>query len=323
MFATPILLITFNRPEHTRRVLEAILKVNPKVLYVFQDGARTGCESDSVRCAQVRHMIDEMTCNAETEIHTYYAENNMGCGPGPAVAISWFFSIVNEGIIIEDDAVPHPDFFFFAQEMLERYRDDSSVRAIGSMNVDTRKWGNGSYYFTMMNRTLCAWATWKRAWLDFDLEMKDVKRRHLKRAMRRYGCSLLERSFWCDRLDDVHKNLCEGKSWDQQFIMSIWLHGGKGIIPNVNLSSNIGTADSDATHRMKDGNIIDNVPCQPILPLVHPESCEISGQADRIFHLRYTEPQRADWSMPLVWYYLINHRIKRLLGHEGPWIKKK
>ena len=168
MFATPILLITFNRPEHTRRVLEAILKVNPKVLYVFQDGARTGCESDSVRCAQVRHMIDEMTCNAETEIHTYYAENNMGCGPGPAAAISWFFSIVNEGIIIEDDAVPHPDFFFFAQEMLERYGDDSSVRAIGSMNVDTQKWGDGSYYFSMMNRNLCAWATWRRAWKDFD-----------------------------------------------------------------------------------------------------------------------------------------------------------
>ena len=41
-----------------------------------------------------------------------------------------------------------------------------------------------------------------------------------------------------------------------QFFMSIWLNHGKGIIPNVNLSSNIGTVD-DATHRMSPGNIID------------------------------------------------------------------
>jgi hypothetical protein len=157
-------------------------------------------------------MIDEMTCNAETEIHTYYAENNMGCGPGPAAAISWFFSIVKEGIIIEDDAVPHPDFFFFAQEMLERYRDDSSVRAIGSMNVDTQKWGDGSYYFSMMNRNLCAWATWRRAWKDFDLELKAVSRRRLAKSLRHYGCGALERSYWCDRLDEVHRDVCGGKS---------------------------------------------------------------------------------------------------------------
>ena len=42
----PVLLITFNRPEHTRRVLEAILAAQPHDLYVFQDGAREGNVDD-------------------------------------------------------------------------------------------------------------------------------------------------------------------------------------------------------------------------------------------------------------------------------------
>ena len=50
---TPILLITFNRPGHTRRVLEAIMAVQPQDLYVFQDGARDGNESDIWQCANL------------------------------------------------------------------------------------------------------------------------------------------------------------------------------------------------------------------------------------------------------------------------------
>ena len=63
---TPILFITFNRPEHTRKVLEAISHYKPSDLYVFQDGARQGCDSDIVNCRQVREIIDssiDWPCN--------------------------------------------------------------------------------------------------------------------------------------------------------------------------------------------------------------------------------------------------------------------
>ena len=45
-FETPVLLITFNRPTHTRRVWNEIKKQHPKYVYVFQDGARFGNEID-------------------------------------------------------------------------------------------------------------------------------------------------------------------------------------------------------------------------------------------------------------------------------------
>ena len=321
MMDSPVLLITFNRPEHTRKVLESILSVSPHDLYVFQDGERPGNERDVLKCAEVREVIRELTGDCNTILHTYFADTNLGCGPGPAAAISWFFQQEDQCIIIEDDAVPHPDFFSYSEELLKRYQNDDRVRAIGSMNVDLHPWGEGSYYFSRMNRNLCAWATWKRAWADFDIRMTGVSRHDLSKALRWYRCGIMEREYWCDRLDEVHRNGCDGKSWDMQFLMSIWLHQGKGVIPNVNLSSNIGTVH-DATHAMDAGNIIDNIPTSSILPLKHPASGDIQYEADKQFHSRYFEPFRKHWKWYRIAYYLINKRIKRIVGHEGPWIRR-
>ena len=322
MFPTPILLITFNRPDHVRQVLGEIVKASPTELYVFQDGPRSDRPADEEQCREVRKVIEELTSGvAGLSLFTYYSDRNLGCGPGPAAALTWFFDHVESGIVFEDDAVPNPDFFPYAKQLLERYKDNPQVCAIGSMNVDTQRWGDGSYYFSMMNRNLCAWATWRRAWQRFDIRLLNTSRRALSRALRRYKCGVLEREYWCDRLDEVHKNGCDGKSWDMQFFMSIWLNGGKGIIPNVNLSSNIGTV-GEATHAMSAGNLIDNVPTHPILPLVHPSDETVQTEADRQFHFRYFEPGKRGWSVAKKLYHLVNKRIKHLVGHQGPWIKR-
>lgn len=318
---TPVLIITFNRPDFTRKVLEAVRGYQPDQLFVFQDGAREGNASDVERCAQVRELFDELVdwpCTFEK----YYSDKNLGCGPGPASALSWYFNQVESGIVLEDDAVPHHDFFEYATILLEKYRNNHDVRAIGSMNVDTQKWGDGSYYFSMMNRNLCAWASWRRAWTDFDIRLMSTSKCKLSRALKKYGCGALERAYWCDRLEEVHKDGIGGSSWDMQFFMSIWLNHGKGIIPNVNLSSNVGTT-CDATHQLSKGNIIDNVPTEAILPLKFPSTEEIQGGADRSFHFRYFESSRGNWSKKRVAYYLVNKRLKRLLGHDGPWKKRK
>ena len=322
-FSSPILLIAFNRPQHTRRVLEVIMAAHPKDLYVFQDGARMGNVNDKKKCVEVRQVVEDLTKETGVCLHTMYSEKNLGCGPGPMTALNWFFSENEMGIILEDDAVPHPDFFPYCEELLLRYKDNDSVRAICSMKIaQEKKYGDGSYYFSMMNRNLCAWATWRRAWKSFDISMRNVSRRDLRKALRKYGCGLVECEYWVDRLDEVHENLCGGKSWDMQFAMSIWMNHGRGIIPNVNLTSNIGTV-GEATHVMHAGNIIDNVPSCPILPLRHPSSMEIQYEADNQFHYRYFEPSKKSWGFFKIAYYVFNKRIKRLVGHKGPWIKKR
>lgn len=322
-FHTPILLVTFNRPEYTKRVLEVVMSAQPQDLYVFQDGAREGNDKDAVRCGEVREVIEALTSGRGSAIHTFYSGRNLGCGPGPAAALDWFFENEEMGIILEDDAVPHPDFFPYCEELLMRYKDDTSVAAIGSMKLEQeKKYGDGSYYFSMMNRNLCAWATWKRSWQRFDIGLEHTSCNDLNQALRKYGCGPLERNYWCERLDEVHENLCGGKSWDMQFFMSIWMNHGKGIIPNVNLSSNIGTV-GEATHALGKGNIIENIPVKPILPLVHPGSTDIQHEADRLFHFAYFEPEKKHWGSCRTGYYLFNKTLKRLVGHKGPWIRQK
>jgi hypothetical protein len=318
---TPVLLITFNRPNHTRQVLEALKQCRPERLFVFQDGARKGNSTDMERCKEVRQSIEEMV-DWQCDLRKYYSKENMGCGPGPASAISWFFENVDEGIILEDDAVPHQDFFGFASELLERYRGDDSVMAIGSMQIEGKKYGDGSYYFSKMNHTLCAWATWRRAWKYFDIKLADFSRHDLSKCLKRYGAGLREREYWCARLDEIHKDGLQGSSWDQQFWMSIWRRGAKGILPNVNLSTNIGFC-KEATHTSSANSPMAARRTYPILPLNHPVDCSIQRQADDDFQRTYFDPHnygRVGWrNLP----YRLNRRLKRLLRHEGSWFKRK
>ena len=317
MLHTPILLLTFNRPDHTRQVLTEILKQEPHALYVFQDGARPGNENDKIKCQEVRDVINELTApyaveHKEFSLHTLYQKQNLGCGPGPAAGISWFFEQEEMGLIFEDDAVPHPDFFEYAATLLERYKDDESVRAIGSMKLYDKTFGDGSYYFSMMNRTLCAWASWRRAWKYFDYRMMSYTREDLNKSMKLYGATLREREYWMNRLDEIHRDCLGGSSWDQQFWMTIWLTGGKGICPNSNLSTNIGF-DAEGTHTRNADSIGACRPLEPILPLCEPKETKIQRKADLLFHKTYFEPWQYGWSGIKRLPNRIMKRIERLL----------
>ena len=323
MLNTPVLLICFNRADHASQVLAKIVEAKPKDLYVFRDHWREDRPGEQEKCEEVRALIEEIgLMNKDITLHTLYPDHNLGCGPGPMTALNWFFAENEMGIILEDDAVPHPDFFGYCEELLEKYKDDESVRAIGSMHLDDRTYGDGSYYFSMMNRTFCAWATWARAWKDFDLYHRNVTRKQFDRVLKDYGCALRMREYWCDRLAEVQKDAYHNSSWDQQFWMSIWLHHGKGIMPNVNLSTNIGF-DATATHGSDPNSAGANRETFPILPLKHPTDTCIHHDADQRFQEIYFEPWQYGWSGLKRLYVRLNKRLKRLVGHDGSWVKKK
>jgi len=319
-FNTPVLLITFNRPDHTRRVFDEIIKQRPKFLYLFQDGAREGNENDIVKCRNVRTLFDE-SIDWNCELHTFYSDINLGCGKGPVKGITWFFEQVQQGVILEDDAVPAPDFFSYAEELLNIYKENHHIKAIGSMHIDDKKQGDFSYYFSMMNRNLCAWATWKRAWSDFDYFMDTISVSQLKYALKDYKVTNKEQNYWCDRLDEIHKNRLNESSWDMQFLMSIWLSHGMGICPNVNLSTNIGF-DREGTHTKSSDSKAANVSIDKILPLKHPVEIRINRRADLNYHKQYFQPMEYGFSGLKHLPFRLNSQLKIFLNHKGPWLKK-
>ena len=116
-FPVPILLIAFNRPAHTSRVLDSLRSIQPTQVFVAADGPRQGNENDVISCADVKRIIVEQI-DWPCQVRTRFNSVNMGCRKGVEQAIDWFFDEVEEGIILEDDVVPTRDFFFIAKNCL-------------------------------------------------------------------------------------------------------------------------------------------------------------------------------------------------------------
>ena len=250
MLKTPILLVTFNRPDHVRRVLPEILKQEPHSLYVCQDGARDGNESDRIKCQEVRDVVKELTEPYAIEhkafaLHTLYHEHNLGCGRGPYEAMSWFFRKVEKGIILEDDIFPHPLFWPYMEDLLERYKDDERIGMVTAHNLYRKYSRHHSYYFTHDMAGTLGWGTWRRVWekFDFDIQFdhdaydKVLKKRHIPYLCRQRTCAYYAKWLSGDRHD----------CWDYQFDYFLLLNNYLNIRANSCLTSHEGDGE-DATH---------------------------------------------------------------------------
>ena len=243
MLETPILLIIFNRPETTKQVFEAIRKQQPKYLYVAADGPRPDRPDDVEKCEAVRNIIK---VDWECELHTLFRTENRGCGFGPAEAITWFFENVEQGIILEDDVVPHSSFFDYCQQLLNLYKDDERVAMISGINlISPWKFDEASYIFSYMGG-IPGWATWKRAWTKFDYFIKEWKTKDSKQRIKRLLSNNIAYKHFAKHFD-YFSSINRNDVWDFQWAFTRWNIQGCAIVPGINLIENIGFGP-DATH---------------------------------------------------------------------------
>ncbi len=283
-------MITFNRPDHVRRVLTEIRKQKPTELYVCQDGAREGNENDKIKCQEVRDVIKELvdwSCN----LHTLYQEKNLGCGLGPAAGISWFFEHVELGIVMEDDCLPHPDFFNYCEELLEHYKNDKKVLFINSTLYDNRWQCEASYGFSHYMVT-GAWAAKRETWHGFDLDLNTLNAWSFRKQVLRITHNRAEANWWYFKVKEIQKDTDKKSYWDYQMQIHLFRSNALTIHPRVNLISNIGF-DAEGTHTLKDDGRGDK-PVYPILPLQHPDSFDVDTKMDAIC---FAKRQSRGWIM--------------------------
>ncbi len=240
-FATPVVLIIFNRPDLTEIVFEAIRQAQPHKLLVIADGARFPEEEE--KCLKTREVIKGV--DWDCEVLTNFSNTNLGCKYRVSSGLDWVFSQVEEAIILEDDCLPTQSFFYFCQTLLELYRDDERVMHISGNNF---QFGQSrtpySYYFSKYNH-IWGWASWRRAWQHYDVEMKTWKELKASEIINFIYNNPYEQRYWFNIFNQVHAGLID--TWDYQWTYTCWSQGGLSITPNVNLISNIGFR-SDATH---------------------------------------------------------------------------
>lgn len=268
MITTPVLFIIFNRPDTTELVFSAIRQAKPALLFVAADAPRIGNKLDEEKCIKARAIIDQV--DWPCTVHTLYRDNNLGCGLAVSEAINWFFSHCDEGIILEDDCLPNPDFFNFASEMLHIFRNNQQVISINGSNLGYQFSSNGKYFFSrFMN--MWGWATWKDRAEKIDYEMRtwsSIRRPKwwLYRKLRQhyFDLDLNWYELWRSKFNKVASD--RNFTWDWQWIFHQIAHNQLSIVPSVNLVSNIGF-NTEATHTLASDNPAANIPSQA---LTHP-----------------------------------------------------
>lgn len=280
---TPVALIVFSRASTTRRVIDALRTVRPTVVFVIADGPRSDKPDDARLCAEARAVVDEI--DWPCDVRRRFLDLNLGCGHSPAEGLDWVFSQVEECIILEDDCVPDPSFFRYCTELLDRYRMDSRVMMVsGNNHLLKRRYLSTSYTFAINTQTW-GWATWRRAWSEYDFYMSDWPRvRSLDWLAYHLGSNSYAK--WWLKLFDMAFHEAESNPrctyWDFQWTYACWKNHGLTIIPRENLVSNIGWGNG-ATHTLSESHWLANIPVEPMtFPLVHPDAMIPDHEADEI-----------------------------------------
>ena len=242
---TPLLLIAWRRPHTLSQVINAIRPVAPSRLFVACDGPNAEREGEVEKVAATRRVID-LEIDWPCRIEKLYSDVNQGCRLGVSRAITWFFEQVEEGIILEDDCVPHPDFFPYCATLLERYRHDSRVWCISGNNFQNGQWrGDGSYYFSRHNHCW-GWASWRRCWQNYDSDLVQWPKLRELGFMDSIFEDPLERQRSFNIWDGLYVHN-KPDSWAFRWSFTCLAQGGLTALPNVNLVNNVGFG-VDATH---------------------------------------------------------------------------
>jgi len=259
-------------------VLETIVSSQPKDLFVFQDGARDGNENDHEKCNLVRQTIADLTKDTPIHVHTYYSDTNLGCGAGPMTGITWFFNEVERGIIMEDDCLPHPDFFGYCEELLERYQSNPQVLFINATLYKDQWKCEASYDFSHYMVT-GAWAGWRRTWQGFDLDLKSLDAKKFRKHLLHLTENRGEANWWFSIIKEIQQDNNKKSYWDFQMQIHLFRNNALTIHPQRNLISNIGF-DEEGTHTLDNSDNRGDQDVYPILPLTHPKTITVNTKRD-------------------------------------------
>jgi len=272
---TPVLFVIYRRPEATRRVFDAIAAARPRHLFIAADGPATPADRDG--CEATRSVVQRV--DWECDVVRDLSDHNLGLNRRMISAIDWVFEEFESAIVLEDDCLPHPQFFGFCSAMLDRYRDDSRVVHVSGECYRRRREGESSYFFSKYPLAW-GWATWRRAWSRFDPLIRSWPEFCGQPEASDLFGSADERNYWLSTFARLYDDQAIGRpmSWDYAWYYACMAHG-LSIHPAVNMVSNIGHGPLASNTR--DVTDLSNRPIHALgETLVHPDRIERDRQAD-------------------------------------------
>lgn len=307
---TPVALLVFSRPETTARVFEAVRAARPRLLLVVADGPRPDRPGEAERCAATRAVIERV--DWPCEVRTHYAERNLGCRLRVSSGLDWVFDQAEEAVILEDDCVPHPTFFRFAQEMLARHRHDDRVGVVSGNNFQVSPWRTGASYGFSRYPFIWGWATWRRTWRRYDVGLGRWPALRYEGWLRNVLGDAQAERHWTRTFDRTYRG--ETDTWDYQLTFMLWAENQLNVLPAWNLVTNVGFGEG-ATHVADAGHFLAAVPAEPMsFPLVHPTALTRDVAGDQAIEERIFSGPKRDLRSRL---RRRARKIRKALGSRG------
>jgi hypothetical protein len=232
----PIALFVYNRLDHTRRTVEALLSnelAGDSDLFVYSDSPKNEAAQESVTA--VRQYVRTLT--GFKSVTVIERERNWGVDPSVIDGVTTLTRQFGCVIVLEDDLVTSPYFLKYMNSALRRYKENARVMQVSGFMFPIEGAESGSTCF-LKYATCWGWATWDRAWQHFDpspirgysLLADDRALRNSFNLRDGYDYFGLLRQFIKGKTD----------AWDIRWYLSIFLLDGLTLFPQQSLIHNIG-----------------------------------------------------------------------------------
>ena len=234
----PIALFVFNRPAHTQKLLQSLLankEAERSDLYIFCDSSKYPEQDSDV--AAVRSIVAQIDGFARVE--ALYHETNKGLAQSIIYGVSKLCREYGRVIVLEDDLVLSAFFLRYMNEALDFYADDKKVMQISGFQfpIPSRDNASGLLPYT----TSWGWATWERAWENFDPSFCDVSELNREKDLRyRFDFDGTYPAF--KMLKRLHAGAVS--SWAIRWYHIVFSNQGLVLYPPVSFVNNLGEGEA-------------------------------------------------------------------------------
>lgn len=261
----PIALFVYNRPDHTRRTIKFLqqnLLADESRLFIFSDAAKD--PSQQVFVDEVRAII--RTVDGFKSVELIERKTNFGLAESIIGGVSMLVSEYGKVIVFEDDLISSAYTLQYFNDALVRYQNEEKVMHIGAYMYPLKA-ENLPETFFYRAATSWGWATWERAWKNFEPDINQIISRFDMRKRHEFSIEGTM-NFWKQIIEFKRG---KNNSWAIRWYASIFLKGGLTLNPSKSLINNIGHDGSGIHSGLND---IYHVIINPVPVTSFPEKIE-------------------------------------------------
>ncbi len=232
----PIVLFVYDRPEHTRKTVEALKNnslASESELFIFSDASKNEESLENVK--KVREYIK--TISGFKSVSIKESVKNKGLANSIISGVTEIIDEYGKIIVLEDDLITSVNFLEYMNGALNFYEENRKIWSISAYNLPIEIPENYNKEIYLSPRACSwGWATWKDRWGKNDWEVGDysqfISDKKQQKLFNRGGNDMV----------DMLKDQMEGKidSWAIRWCYSQFKDESYCIYPVVSKVQNIG-----------------------------------------------------------------------------------